>query len=64
MKRSGRARKLEKRIRVSTHGRLTIPKAIRDVMKIEDGQPVIIRSVQDKREIVIELMVTISEYTG
>jgi AbrB family looped-hinge helix DNA binding protein len=53
---------MEKRIRVSTQGRLTIPKQIRNSMKIEDGQPIIIKSVEGKRELVIELMSTMGDF--
>lgn len=63
MKAEGRKYQMEKRIRISTQGRLTIPKIMRDSMKIDDGQAVIIRSVQQKKEIVIELLPTMSDYT-
>lgn len=53
---------MEKRIRVSTQGRLTIPKIIRDSLRIEDGQPIIIKTVQGKRELLIELMATMRDY--
>jgi hypothetical protein len=53
---------MEKRIQVSTHGRITIPKILRDLLKIPDGQPVIIRSVPGKRELVIELQPTIGDF--
>jgi AbrB family looped-hinge helix DNA binding protein len=53
---------MEKRIHISTQGRLTIPKMIRDSLKIQDGQPVIIRTIQGKRELMIELMTTMADY--
>jgi AbrB family looped-hinge helix DNA binding protein len=55
---------MEKRIRVSTQGRLTIPKIIRDKMRIQDGQSVIIRSDSEKRELVIELIATMSDFAS
>ena len=55
---------MEKRIRVSTQGRLTIPKLMRELMKIEDGQAIIIKSIEGKREIVIELMSTMNDFTS
>ena len=53
---------MEKHIKVSTQGRLTIPKQIRESLRIADGQPIIIRSDHSKREIVIQLQPTISDY--
>ncbi len=53
---------MEKHIRVSTQGRLTIPKPIRDSLRISDGQPVVVRSNAEKREIVIVLQPSISDY--
>ncbi|MGI0079238.1 MAG: hypothetical protein ACRECH_06405 [Nitrososphaerales archaeon] len=53
---------MEKRIRISTHGRLTIPKMFRDGLSIPDGQPIVVRSVPDKRELVIEILPTMSDY--
>ncbi len=49
---------------MSTQGRITIPKPIRDTMKIEDGQSIIIKSVEGKRELLIELMSTINDFTS
>jgi AbrB family looped-hinge helix DNA binding protein len=56
------ASSLEKHIKVSTQGRLTIPKQIRDSLRISDGQPVVIRLDRQKREIVIILQPVISDY--
>jgi bifunctional DNA-binding transcriptional regulator/antitoxin component of YhaV-PrlF toxin-antitoxin module len=53
---------LEKRIRVSTQGRITIPKLFRDTLKVPDGQPILIRTVPDKKEIVLEILATMSDY--
>ena len=53
---------LEKRIRVSTQGRITIPKVFRDTLKVPDGQPLLIRTVPDKKEIVLEILPTMSDY--
>jgi AbrB family looped-hinge helix DNA binding protein len=53
---------LEKHIKVSTQGRLTIPKQIRDSLKISDGQPVVVKSNSEKREIIIQLQPVISDY--
>ena len=53
---------LEKHIKVSTQGRLTIPKQIRDSLRISDGQPILVRSNSEKREIVIVLQPSISDY--
>jgi len=53
---------LEKRIKVSTQGRLTIPKQIRDSLRIRDGQPILVVSNPEKREIVIVLQPSISDY--
>ena len=53
---------VEKRIRISTQGRLTIPKIFRERMNIPDGQPIIVRSVPERREIVIELLSTMADY--
>jgi len=53
---------LEKRTKVSTQGRLTIPKQIRDANGIKDGQPVIVKSGTSKREIVIELIPEITDF--
>jgi bifunctional DNA-binding transcriptional regulator/antitoxin component of YhaV-PrlF toxin-antitoxin module len=53
---------MEKKIKVSTQGRITIPQILRKSMKIMDGQPVMIRSEPAKREIIIELLPTITDY--
>ena len=53
---------MERHIKVSTQGRLTIPKQIRDSLKISDGQPIVVRSNAEKREIVIVLQPSISDY--
>ena len=42
---------MEKHIKVSTQGRLTIPKQIRDSLGISDGQPLVMRTNSAKREI-------------
>jgi AbrB family looped-hinge helix DNA binding protein len=53
---------LEKRIKVSTQGRLTIPKEMRDSMKISDGQPILVRSDLQRREIIIIVQPTIADF--
>ena len=53
---------MEKHIKVSTQGRLTIPKQIRDSFRIADGQPVVIRTNSAKKEIILQLQPTISDY--
>ena len=53
---------MEKKIRVSTHGRLTIPKIFRDRMNIPDGQPVIVKSTGEQRQIIIEILPTMSDF--
>jgi AbrB family looped-hinge helix DNA binding protein len=53
---------LERQIRVSTQGRVTIPKAIRDSLRIEDGQPLVLRTDSRKREILVIVESTIPEY--
>ena len=53
---------MEKHIRVSTQGRLTIPKQIRDSLRISDGQPIVISSNVEKKEITIILQPSISDY--
>lgn len=53
---------MEKRIRISTHGRVTIPKILRDKLNILDGQPIVVRSVAERRELVIEILPTMSDY--
>jgi len=57
-----RVEKMERHIRVSTQGRLTIPKPIRDSLRISDGQPVVVRSNRDRREIVIVVQPVISDF--
>jgi len=54
---------MEKRIRISTQGRLTIPKKIRDALNISDGQPILVRSSKDTKQIVIEILPTINEFS-
>ncbi|MDA4130295.1 MAG: AbrB/MazE/SpoVT family DNA-binding domain-containing protein [Thaumarchaeota archaeon] len=53
---------VEKHIKVSTQGRVTIPKQIRDSLRISDGQPIVVRSDPSKREIVILLQPKISDF--
>lgn len=53
---------MEKHIKVSTQGRLTIPKQIRDSLKISDGQPVVVRTDSMKREIILELQPTMTDF--
>ena len=53
---------LEKHIRISTQGRLTIPKQIRDSLRISDGQAIVVKSNLEKREIVIVLQPSISDF--
>jgi len=53
---------LEKHIKISTQGRLTIPKQIRDSLRISDGQAILVKSNLEKREIVIVLQPSISDY--
>ncbi|MDG6922303.1 MAG: hypothetical protein JRN67_03300 [Nitrososphaerota archaeon] len=53
---------MEKHIRMSTQGRLTIPKQIRDAMRIRDGQPFVIKTDSFKREIILELQPTIADF--
>lgn len=53
---------MEKRIRVSTQGRVTIPKDFRKALRISDGQPLLIRTDAAKREIVLVLQPTISDF--
>jgi AbrB family looped-hinge helix DNA binding protein len=53
---------MEKHIKVSTQGRLTIPKQIRDSLRISDGQPVVMRTNSAKREIILILQPTMSDY--
>ncbi|MHB1868933.1 MAG: AbrB/MazE/SpoVT family DNA-binding domain-containing protein [Nitrososphaerales archaeon] len=53
---------MEKHIKVSTQGRLTIPKQIRDSLRIADGQPVVIRTNSAKKEIILQLQPTMSDY--
>ncbi|MHB8567425.1 MAG: hypothetical protein ACYC7D_09265 [Nitrososphaerales archaeon] len=53
---------MEKRIKVSTQGRLAIPKQLRDVHGIRAGQPIIVRSGSSKREIVIEILPEITDF--
>jgi AbrB family looped-hinge helix DNA binding protein len=53
---------MEKRIRVSTQGRITIPKIIRERANVQDGQPIIVRTVPDKREIIIEILSTMADF--
>ncbi len=53
---------MEKHIKVSTQGRLTIPKQIRDSLRISDGQPVVMRTNSAKREIIMILQPTMSDY--
>ena len=55
---------MEKRIKVSTQGRVTIPKAMREALKIQDQQAIVIRSVEGKRELTIELMATINDFAS
>ena len=52
----------EKRIRVSTQGRLTIPKQIRDSLGIREGQPIIVRTGITKKEIVIEILPELTDF--
>lgn len=58
----GAAVVVERHIRVSTQGRITIPKAIRDRLKIRDGQPLVVRTDEKQREILLVIQPTISEY--
>ena len=53
---------MEKRIRISTQGRLTIPKILRDLLDIKDGQAIIIKSVSGKKELKIELLSTMMDF--
>jgi AbrB family looped-hinge helix DNA binding protein len=53
---------VEKQIRVSTQGRITIPKTIRDLLKIQEGQPLVLKADSGKREILILVEPTISDY--
>ncbi|MDG6996807.1 MAG: hypothetical protein JRN52_12865 [Nitrososphaerota archaeon] len=53
---------MEKRIRISTQGRITIPKVMRDRLKLKDGQPIVIRSDEAGREILLKIQPTITEY--
>ena len=53
---------LEKRIRISTQGRITIPKEIRDRLGIEDGQPVIVRTTESRKEVMIELQPKLTDF--
>ena len=53
---------MEKQIKISTQGRLTIPKQIRELLSIVDGQPVIIRSDSGRKEILLLLQPVISDY--
>jgi AbrB family looped-hinge helix DNA binding protein len=54
---------VERQIRVSTQGRITIPKTIRDLLKIEEGQPLALKADGHKREILVVVEPTISEYS-
>jgi AbrB family looped-hinge helix DNA binding protein len=53
---------MEKHIKVSTQGRLTIPKQIRDSLRISDGQPIVVRTNSTKREIILVLQPTMSDF--
>ena len=53
---------MEKHIKISTQGRMTIPKQIRDSLRISDGQAILVKSNLEKREIVIVLQPSISDY--
>jgi len=54
---------LEKKIKISTQGRLTIPKQIRDIMKISEGQPILVRtSDSSKNEIIIQLLPKLTDF--
>lgn len=53
---------MEKQIKISTQGRLTIPKQIRELLSIKDGQPVLIRSDSARKEIRLLLQPVISDY--
>lgn len=53
---------MEKHVRVSTQGRLTIPKQIRDLFGIKDGQALVIQTNTAKREIMLVLQPTISDF--
>jgi AbrB family looped-hinge helix DNA binding protein len=53
---------LEKQIKVSTQGRLTIPKQIRDALGIRDGQPITVRTSSDRRELIVEILPTMLDY--
>ncbi|HZW56094.1 MAG TPA: AbrB/MazE/SpoVT family DNA-binding domain-containing protein [Nitrososphaerales archaeon] len=52
----------EKHIKVSTQGRITIPKQLRDRLKIRDGQPIAIRPDPTMKGLVIELLPMITDY--
>lgn len=53
---------MEKRIRISTQGRITIPKAMRDRLKLKDGQAIVILSDEVGREILLKIQPMITEY--
>ncbi|MCL4518312.1 MAG: AbrB/MazE/SpoVT family DNA-binding domain-containing protein [Thaumarchaeota archaeon] len=53
---------MERRIRVSTQGRITIPKAMRDKLKLMDGQPIVLRSDDGIREILLQIQPTMTDY--
>ena len=53
---------MEKRIRVTTQGRLTIPKQVRDMFGIKDGQPLLVETDSAKKEIILVLQPKISDY--
>lgn len=54
---------LEKRIKISTQGRLTIPKTFRDSYGIKDGQPIVVKTGNSEKEIVIEVIPTITDFS-
>ena len=53
---------MEKHIKVSTQGRVTIPKQIRDMLGIEDGQPLLIQTDSARKEITLIFQPTISDF--
>ena len=53
---------MEKQIKISSQGRLTIPKQIRELLRIREGQPVLVRSDSARKEIVLVLQPVIPDY--
>ncbi len=53
---------MEKNVRISTHGRLTIPKQMRDSLSITDGQPILIKVDLIHKALVIEILPKISDF--